>query len=119
MVAEGALCAEFVQVDIALEHNLTRGGDFEIDGLAFHEFDWGAAEEAGDEIFLDFRRGGNDGAEGDYRVRSDGDCDFHLAGRAVADGQYGTTRRSRHNVDGRARRLRARRAAGGGRAHMV
>src|SRR5580698_8247056 len=60
VVAEGALGAEFVEVNVAFENDFGGSGDFEIDGLALDEFDGLLAEEAGDEIFLDVRWCGND-----------------------------------------------------------
>ena len=47
VVAEGALGAEFVEVDVAFENDFAGGGDFEIDGFAFDQFDGSGAEEAG------------------------------------------------------------------------
>ena len=39
VVAEGAFGAQFAQFDIAFEDDLGVGGDFEIDGFAFDDFD--------------------------------------------------------------------------------
>ena len=64
VVSEGALGAEFVEVDVALENDFGVGGNFEIDGLALHEFDGLLAKEPGDDVFLDVGRGGDDGGEG-------------------------------------------------------
>ena len=59
VVAEWALAAEFVEIDVALEDDLAGRGDVEIDSLAFDQIDRGSAKETGDEIFLDLGRGGN------------------------------------------------------------
>jgi hypothetical protein len=48
VVSKGALSAELVEVDIAFEDNLAGGGDFEVDGFAFDEFNGSCAKEAGD-----------------------------------------------------------------------
>jgi hypothetical protein len=48
VVSEGAFGAEFVEIDVAFEDDLARGGDFEVYGLALDEFDRSGAEEAGD-----------------------------------------------------------------------
>ena len=63
VVAEGAFAAEFVEIDVAFENDLRVGGNFEVHGLALHQLDRLLAEEAGDEIFLDVGRGGDDGAK--------------------------------------------------------
>ena len=48
VVAEGAFGAEFAELDVAFEDVLGVGGDFEIDGFGFDQFDEASAEEAGD-----------------------------------------------------------------------
>ncbi len=65
------------------------GRDFEVDGFALHQLDRLAAEEAGDEVLLDFGWGGDDGGEGGGRVRTDGDGDLHAAFADFGDGVRG------------------------------
>ena len=84
MVAERAFGAQFVEMDVAFENNLCSRGNFEIDGFALHQFDRLLAEEAGDQIFLDVGRRGDDRGKSDGRIGADGDGDFHLASRAIA-----------------------------------
>ncbi len=86
VIAERAFGAEFVEVDVAFEDDFGVGGDFEIDGFALHQLDRLLAQEAGDEIFLDIGRSGNDGGERDRGIGADGDGDFHFARGAVAFG---------------------------------
>ena len=100
MISEGALGAEFVEIDVAFEDDFGVGGDFEIDGLALHEFDGLLAEESGDDVFLDVGRGGDDGGEGEGGVGTDGNGDFHFAGWANAGGEHGASGGTRHDVDG-------------------
>ncbi len=77
VVAEGAFGAELAELDEAFEDDLGVGRDFEVDGLALDELDGLLAEEAGDEVLLDFGWRGNDGGEGDGGVGADGDGDLH------------------------------------------
>ena len=63
MIAEGAFGAEFVEIDVAFEDDLGVGGDFQIDGLALHQFDRLLAEESGDDVLLDVGRRGHYGGE--------------------------------------------------------
>ncbi len=99
VVAEGALAAEFVEMNVAFENDFGGGGDFEIDGLALHQLDGLLAEEAGDEIFLDVGRRGNDGGESEGGVGADGDRDFHFAGGSVL-GEDGAAGGAGHEIDG-------------------
>ena len=64
MIAEGAFGAEFVEIDVAFEDDLGVGGNFQIDGLALHQFDRLLAQESGDDEFFDIGRRGHDGGEG-------------------------------------------------------
>ena len=48
MVAVGALVAELVEADVALEHDLGRGRDLERDRDAVDQLDPLAAQEAGE-----------------------------------------------------------------------
>ena len=84
MVAERALAAEFVEVDVAFENDLCSRGNFEIDRLALHQFDRLLAQKAGDQIFLDIGRRGHDRGKSDGGIGADGDRDFHFAARTVA-----------------------------------
>ena len=88
MVAEGALGAEFVEVHVSFEDDLRGGGNFEIDGFTFHQFNRFLAEKAGDEIFLHVGRRGHDRRKSKGRVGADGDRDFHFAAGAVALDQH-------------------------------
>ena len=63
VIAEGALGAEFVEIDVAFEHDFCVGRNFEVDGLALHQFDRLLPQEAGDDEFLDIRWRGHDGRE--------------------------------------------------------
>ena len=80
VIAEGAFGAEFVEVDVAFEDDFGVGGDFQVDGFAFDQFDRLLAEEAGDEVLLDVGRRGNDGGEGESGIGADGDRNFHFPG---------------------------------------
>jgi len=100
VVAEGALGAEFVEVNVALENDFGGGGNFEIDGLALHQFDWLLAEEASDEIFLDVGRRRDDGGESDGGVGADSDGDFHFAGGSVV-GKDGAAGGAGHKINRR------------------
>ena len=81
VIAERALGAEFVEIDVAFENDFGVGGNFQVDGFALHQFDGLLAEEAGDQIFLDVGRRGNDGGESERGIGADGDGDLHLARR--------------------------------------
>ena len=83
VIAEGAFGAEFVEVDVAFENDFGAGGNFEIDGFAFHQLDRFLAEEAGDQVLLDIGRSGDDGGESQRGIGADGDGDFHFAGGLV------------------------------------
>ena len=86
VIAEGAFGAEFGEVDVAFEDVFGVGGDFEVDGFGLDELGGFGAEEAGDEVFLDFGWGGDDGGEGDGGVCADGDGDFEAVGLDFGDG---------------------------------
>src|ERR1035437_5104104 len=89
VVAEGALGAEFAQLDVALEDDFGVGGDLKIDGFALNDFDGGAAQEAGDEVLLDFGRGGDDGGKGGGGIGADGYGDFEARAAEIAEGDLG------------------------------
>src|ERR1051326_8431421 len=65
VIAEGPFAAEFVEVNVAFENDFAAGGNFEIHGFALDEIDRAAAQEAGNQVFLNLRRCGNDGGESD------------------------------------------------------
>ncbi len=94
VVAEGAFGAEFVEVDVAFENDFGGGGNFEIDGLALHQLDRLLAQESGDEIFLDVRRRGNDGGEGDALGRCRWRRQLPFCRRAVCRRRGPSRRRS-------------------------
>jgi hypothetical protein len=89
VVAEGALGAELAQFDVAFEDDFSVGGDLEIDGFALDDFDGGAAQEAGDEVLLDFGRGGDDGGEGGGGIGADGYGDFETRAAEIAESDLG------------------------------
>ena len=84
VIAERALAAKFVEMHVAFEHDFAVGGHFKVDGLALHQVDRGSAEEAGDQVFLDLGRRGNDRRKSHGGFGADGDRDLHLPGRAIA-----------------------------------
>ena len=79
VIAERAFGAKFVEIHVAFEHDLAGGGYFEVDGFAFHQIDGSAAQESGDQVFLDLGRRGNDRRKGHGRIGADGDRDLHLS----------------------------------------
>src|SRR5207245_8965995 len=89
VVAEGALSAKLVEVNIAFEDDPRVGWDFEVDCFALHQLDGTLAQESGNEEFLDLGRGRDNGAESQRGFGADGDGDFHLAGRVGAFGRGG------------------------------
>ncbi len=103
VVAEGALGAEFAQLDVAFEDDFGVGGDLEIDGLALDDFDGLAAQEAGDQVLLDLGRGGDDGGKGGGGIGADGDGDFEARAFQIAE------RDLRQAADGASRGWRQRR----------
>ena len=114
VISEGALGAEFIEVDVAFKDDFGVGGNFKIDGLALYEFDGLLTEESGDDVFLDIGRGWDDGGEGQGRVGADGNGDLHLAGGAIALRLDGTSGRSCHDVDGGGSPTQAKRRLGWG-----
>ena len=98
VVAEGAFGAEFVEMDVAFENDLRCGGNFEVNGLALHQFDGLLAQESGDEIFLDIGRRGNDGGKCDGGIGADGDGNFHFAPETIAFDQDRAARGAGHDV---------------------
>src|SRR5579864_2011862 len=99
VVAERAFGAELVEVDVAFENDFSVGWDFEIDRLALDEFDGLLAEEAGDQEFFNVGRGGDNGAEGERGIGTNGDGNVHFAGGHGLVGELGATRRASHDVD--------------------
>ena len=77
MIAEGPFRAKLVEVDVAFEHDLRVGRNFEIHGLALHQFHRLLPQESGDDEFLDIRRRGNNRRKCQCRVRADRDGYFH------------------------------------------
>ena len=99
MVAEWAFGAEFVEIDVALEHDFAAGRDFQIDRLALDQLDRRSAEKARDHVLLDLGRGRNDRRKCNGRIGADRDRDFHFAGRTVAFGEDASAGTARHDVD--------------------
>ena len=89
VIAEGALGAEFAEVDEAFEDVLGVGGDFKVDRLGLDEFEGFLAEEAGDEVLLDLGGGGDDGGEGGSGVGADGYGDFQAVALDAGEGLGG------------------------------
>ena len=79
VIAERTFGAQFIEIDIALEHDLARGGNFEIDGLALHQIDRRSAQESGDQVFLNLGRRRNDRRKSYGRIGADGDRNLHLS----------------------------------------
>ncbi len=77
VVAEGTFGAEFADLDVALQHVLGMRGYLQIHSLALHQFQRRLAQEAGNQVLLNLRRRGYDGAEGRRGIRADGDCNLH------------------------------------------
>ena len=94
VVAEGAFGAQFAQLDVAFEHDLGVGRNFQIDGFALDDLDRLAAQEAGDHELLDLRRRGNDGGKSRRRIGADGHR--HFKPRALQIAQ----RHLRQSADG-------------------
>ncbi len=84
VVAEGALGAKFVEVNVPFEDDLGGGGNFEINGFALDQLNRLLAEKAGDEIFLHVGRRGNDRGKSKGGVGADGHRNFHLSPRALS-----------------------------------
>src|ERR1700687_290437 len=101
VVAEGALAAKLVEIHIAFEDDFAGCWDLKVDGFTFHEIHGSAAQEAGDQVFLNFGWRRNDGGKSDGRFGTDGDGDFHFAGWTVAFGKDAAAGTARHDVDGR------------------
>ena len=101
VIAERALAAQFVEVDVAFEHNFARSRYLEVYGFALDQIDRRSAEKAGDQVFLDLGRRGNNRRKRHCGFGADGNRDLHLPGRAIAFGNDGTSGRARHDVDRR------------------
>src|ERR1039457_6224155 len=101
VVAEGPLGAKFVKIDVAFEDDLGSGRNFEVNGLAFHQFDRLLPQESGDDVLLNVGRRGDDGGKRERRFGADGYGHVHPAGRAIAGGEHRTARRASHDVDRR------------------
>lgn len=86
VIAEGAFHAErFLGIDVTFDDKVGIGGDHEVVGLAFDEFDRFFAEITGEEEFVEAIGQWGGGAEGKYGVATDEDRDGHaLAGFVVA-----------------------------------
>src|SRR5258708_21767583 len=72
VIAEWALSAEFIKVDVTFEYDFARGRDLEVDSFALDEIVWGSAQESGGEIFLHVWRCGDAGGKGDGWIGVDG-----------------------------------------------
>src|SRR5262249_50569340 len=83
MIAKGPFGPEFIEIDVALQHDLRRGWNFQIDGFTLDQFNWPLAQKSGDQIFLNVRRRRNDGGESDGGIGADGNGNIHLAGRQI------------------------------------
>ena len=80
MVAERSFAAQLAQFDIAFEHDLGIGGNFQIRSLALHHLDRLAAQEAGDHHLIQIgRQRQNRGIHGG-RIGADGHGDIHALG---------------------------------------
>src|SRR5258708_39125371 len=84
VIAEWALSAEFIKVDVTFEYDFARGRDLEGDSFALDEIDWGSAQESGDEIFLNVWGCGDGGGKGVVWIGADGDGDLHSASGPVS-----------------------------------
>ena len=77
VIAERPFGAHIIRVHVAFDDELGRGGDFQVDGLAFDHFDALAADETGKEHLVDLRRQRRGRGVGQLRRRADGNGDFH------------------------------------------
>src|SRR5258708_19655134 len=75
VIAEWALSAEFIKVDVTFEYDFARGGDLQVASFALDEIDWGSAPGSGDWIFLNIW--GCGGARGKVTTRVPPHCHPH------------------------------------------
>ena len=99
VVAEGTFGAKFIQMNMAFQNDLSRGGNLEVHSFALHQLDRFLAQEAGDEVFLYIGGSRDYGRERQCRVRADSDRHFHFAAGLPGIGQHGAAGSTSHDVD--------------------
>ena len=78
VIAERPFVAQrFGRVNVTFDDEIGVGGDFEVIGLALHEFDGFFAEITGEEEFIQSVRHRRGGGEGKHRVAADENGDGH------------------------------------------
>ena len=86
VVAERAFVAQrFLRVHVTFDDKIGIGGDFEVVGLAFDEFDGFFAEITGQQKFVEAVRQRRGGGKGEHRVAADENAHRHArAGFVIA-----------------------------------
>ena len=99
MIAEGAFELQLVEFHVAFENDLSVGGNFQVDGFAFHQFDRLLAQESGNDELFDIGWCGDNGGEGQSGVGANDDRDIHPAFGTISSGEHGRACRASHQVD--------------------